>query len=258
MRALPLLARAASRALLPALPLALLASALPAAAEDGALPGEAAVTVADGSAATLASSGSSAATTLAGSASSAATAATAGAAVTGALPTPAGAMAENAPEPLPDDFRIGFWEFDLLSVDHEPRGTTVKILDLKIFKLFEFGSGDDYQAFSAFEVPELLSPVTVRREGEAQETRILDVQALSTAVFREDRESADEADTHVMKLPVVGSVYSRESDFEEPDKQEETVLFVIRQDVPRVQAPSGDAQGTPAVGTGAQGTPQQP
>ncbi len=139
--------------------------------------------------------------------------------------------ADTAATQAPNSFRLGFWEFDFLAVDYEPRGTTFRLLDFKIFKLLEIGQGPDYQAFRILEVPDLFTPLAVRREGESKETRIVDVQALSLAMFRQDQESAKEPDLHILMLPVVGSVFSLETDYEKPDVQQQTVLFVIRQDV---------------------------
>jgi hypothetical protein len=139
--------------------------------------------------------------------------------------------ADTAATTAPNDFRIGFWEFDFVAVDHEPRGTTFRLLDFKIFKLLEVGQGPDYQSFRILEVPELFTPLAVRREGESKETRIVDVQAISLALFRQDQESAKEPDLHILMLPVVGSVYSVATDYDKPDVQQQTVLFVIRQDM---------------------------
>ena len=99
--------------------------------------------------------------------------------------TPAAAEAD----PSSKDFRIGFWELDLFAVDHEARGTTYRFFDFKIFKLLEVGQGPTYQAFSFFEVPDLLNVFTSRRDGADSETRVMDIQALSLALARQTSES---------------------------------------------------------------------
>ncbi|CAG1007398.1 hypothetical protein MYXO_03582 [Myxococcaceae bacterium] len=147
-----------------------------------------------------------------------------------AAPPAAAEVVESLPEAEPRSFRIGFWAFDLFAVDREPRGTTFRLLDFKIFKLFEFGQGEDYQAVSVLEMPDLFSPFTARREANTSETHVLDFEALSFAVFRGGRESESPEQTHVLKLPVLGSVYSMENDLEQPEQQEETFFFLLRRD----------------------------
>lgn len=133
----------------------------------------------------------------------------------------------------PGGFRIGFWEFDLLAVDREERGTTFRFMDFKIFKLFEVGQGESYRTFSFLEMPEIFSVFTSRQEEDASEVHVLDVEALSLALVRQSQESATESETHVVKLPVLGSVASSESVEDQPDLERQTVLFLIRRDVPR-------------------------
>lgn len=121
-------------------------------------------------------------------------------------------------------FRIGIWEFDLLALDLEPRGATVRMLDLKIFKGLEVGGGSDYHSVSLVEIPDLLNVFTTRHEGPTYEHRFGDLQALALAALRFDKESERESEAHVLKIPVAGSFYSHEVDGTE-DKH--SLLYVF-------------------------------
>lgn len=140
-----------------------------------------------------------------------------------------------ATDPLPDgnDFRIGFWEIDFIAVDRAPRGTTFRLLDFKIFRLLEVGQGPDYQAFSFFEMPELLSLFTSRQEGATSELRVMDVQAVSLALVRQTQESENISSSEYMKLPVLGPLFAVQTTEEQPTSERQTYLFLLRQDVPR-------------------------
>jgi hypothetical protein len=126
-----------------------------------------------------------------------------------------------------DTFRIGVWELDLLALDLEPRGTTFRMLDFKIFKLLEVGTGDDYHSFSLVEIPDLFNVLTTRHEGPTSEHRLADLQALALAVVRLDKESDRESETHVLKIPVAGSLYGHETDGAE---EKYRVLYVFAWD----------------------------
>lgn len=148
-------------------------------------------------------------------------------------PSTAAAPVPKPPEPDGNDFRIGFWEIDFLALDHEPRGTTFRFLDFKIFRFLEVGQGPDYQAFSLFEMPQLLNLFTTRREGDTRELRVLDVQAISLAMARQTQESQNASSSELLKLPVLGSVFAVETAEEQPTIERQTYLFLLRRDVPR-------------------------
>jgi hypothetical protein len=130
-----------------------------------------------------------------------------------------------------ESFRIGFWEIDLFAVDHEPRGSTFRFLDFKIFRLLEIGQGSDYQAFSLFEMPELLTLFASRREGATRELRVFDLQAIALALVRQVETDAGESQSHILKLPIIGSVVSSETDEEQPEVEHQTYMFLVRRDV---------------------------
>jgi hypothetical protein len=127
-----------------------------------------------------------------------------------------------------ESFRIGFWEIDLFAIDREPRGVTYRFFDVRILRLFELGQGPAYHAFGLFHMPDLLSLALSRSEDETREVRVFDVQAIDLAVFRHVRESADESGTHVLRLPVLGSLVAFES---EPGVERQTYGYVVRQNV---------------------------
>ena len=151
---------------------------------------------------------------------------------------PLAAVADAAPPvavaaPEPEEyrtFRLGFWEVDLFALDFEPRGTTFRLLDLKILKVLEIGSGPDYHSFSLVEMPVLLNVITTRHEGPVQEHRFADVQALAFAPVRVLRESEDSAETHFLKVPILGSAYSRTID---GPTEHQTYLYLFRREMER-------------------------
>jgi hypothetical protein len=124
-------------------------------------------------------------------------------------------------------FRLGFWEIDLLALDREPRGTTFRFLDFKILKALEIGSGADYHSFSLVEMPDLLNIVTTRHEGPVSEHRFVDLQALALAAMRLVKKSEREAETQVLKIPLLGSLYGHEID---GATEEHTVLYLYRRE----------------------------
>jgi hypothetical protein len=149
-----------------------------------------------------------------------------------------------AEEFKPRSHRIGFWEIDLVAIDYEPRGTTFRLFDFKIFRLLEVGQGADYQAFSFAEMPGLLSPFTMRHEDASDELRVFDVQAVELALVRQTSESATESEAHYFKVPVLGSLFSVEGDETQPELEHQSYFFVLRRDVehshpapPQVAAP---------------------
>lgn len=109
-------------------------------------------------------------------------------------------------------FRIGFWEFDLLAMDLQPRGITFRVLDLAIAKALEIGGGHDYHSVSVLEIPHLLNVLTTRHEGPTYEHRLADLQALALAALRMTKESERKHDAYLLKIPVAGSLYSHEVD----------------------------------------------
>jgi hypothetical protein len=143
--------------------------------------------------------------------------------------TPAAPSAAEAEEEY-RTFRIGFWELDLLALDVEPRGTTFRLLDFRILRLLEIGSGPEYHSFSMLEVPPLLNVFTTRRDGIERELRIVDIQAVATAVTRHLREAEDVYETHFFKLPVIGSLFSRQRD---DGTEHQTYLYLFRREVER-------------------------
>jgi len=141
-----------------------------------------------------------------------------------AVPQPAPAEPAKSP-PRSRTFRLGFWEIDLLALDLEPRGTTFRVLDIRIFKLFEMGFGEDYHSVSFVEAPHLFNAITTRRDGITREHRVADVQVFALAALRVLRESARKSETHVLKAPIVGSLYATETD---GPSQERTLLYLVR------------------------------
>jgi hypothetical protein len=144
-----------------------------------------------------------------------------------------GSAAETAAEPdrKPPDyrtFRLGFWEFDLMALDLEPRGTTFRLLDLRIFRLLEVGSGPDYHSFALGEIPPLVTLFSTRHEEETGEFKIVDVEALALALVRHTRDSESEFQTHFLKLPVLGSTFARE---QEDGLEKQHILYVFRREV---------------------------
>lgn len=149
------------------------------------------------------------------------------------LTDPAAEEAPLEPQETPPrsrTLRLGFWEIDLFALDLEPRGTTFRMLDFRIFKLLEVGFGENYHSVSLVEMPNLLNAITTRHEGIAHEHRFADVQALAVAVTRVLREDRDDAETHVMRLPVVGDFYGHEL---EGGEESRTILYLFRQDLER-------------------------
>lgn len=145
-----------------------------------------------------------------------------------AAPTPIGTPAK--PTPRSRTFRLGFWELDLLALDLEPRGTTVRLVDLRIVKVLEVGAGKDYHSFSVAELPGLFNALTTRHEGRTHEHRLVDVQALAAAAGRSVRESESKAEHHFLKVPVLGSFYGHEMDGGADDK---TFLYLFRYETER-------------------------
>lgn len=152
-----------------------------------------------------------------------------------ATPGAPGAVAEAGPSASGDGgvsaartWRLGFWELDLLALDLEPRGTTFRLLDLRILKLLEVGAGDDYYSFALLETPGVIEPLTVRRDGAEEELRLVDVQAL--ALLRRTKESARREETRVVKPPLLRALYGHRLDG--PDESRE-YLFLFRQEVER-------------------------
>jgi hypothetical protein len=148
-----------------------------------------------------------------------------GAAAQGADAKPPIALEERRTES--HTFRIGFWELDFLALDLEPRGATFRILDFKILKALEIGWGDDYHSFSVVEMPDLLNVLTTRHEGPIYEHRLADLQALALAVLRLDQDSARESEMHLLKVPVIGSIYGQETD---GPKETHKVLYLFAWD----------------------------
>lgn len=135
-----------------------------------------------------------------------------------------------AAEPGNDNFRIGFWVLDLFAIDREPRGETYRFLDLGIFRLLEVGQGPAYQSFSFFEMPDLLNLFTYRREDDTAEMRALDFQIVDLALVRQIQEAEDEKQLHVLRLPVIGSLYGTVT---EPEADKEIYGYVYRREIER-------------------------
>jgi hypothetical protein len=153
-----------------------------------------------------------------------------------------GAAAETEPEPKPaepsrDTFRIGFWELDLFALDFEPKGVTARLFDIRFLRLLEIGSGDDYHSVAFLEMPGLLHTFTTRREGIRHEQRLADVEAFAVAPLRYTRDNEEEAQLHVMKLPVLGSLVGFET---EPGVEHQTYLYLLRRDVESLEGVIGD------------------
>jgi hypothetical protein len=130
-------------------------------------------------------------------------------------------------------FRLGFWEIDFLAVDEEAKGSTFRLLDFRIFKLLEVGRGPAYQSFRLLEIPELFHLFATGQEGESQELRVLDVEALGFALARQVDEGADSSSQEFFKLPVLGPMVGVERSPDQPATERQTYLFLVRRDVPR-------------------------
>lgn len=134
------------------------------------------------------------------------------------------------PRTEPLTLRLGFWEIDFLALDLEPRGTTFRLLDFKILKVLEVGWGADYHSVSLVEMPDLLNGLTTRHEGPSYEHRLADVQMLALAPLRVVKTSARESEAHLLKVPVVGSLFGREIDGSE---KKYGVLYLFRWETER-------------------------
>ncbi len=137
---------------------------------------------------------------------------------------------DAAEKPLAPSFRIGFWEIDLLAIDHEARGRTVRFMDFEIFRLFEIGSGPSYHSFSLLEMPDLLNLFTFRAEDSTAEARLVDLQMIDLALLRRLAEAEDEQQLSVLRLPVIGPLYGLER---KPDLETQIHLFVFRREQER-------------------------
>jgi hypothetical protein len=104
------------------------------------------------------------------------------------------------------------------------------MLDFKILKLLEAGGGTDYHSFSLIEMPDLLNVITTRHEGPISEHRLVDLQALALAVFRMVKTSAREAETHLLKIPLIGSLYGHETD---DAKEMHKIFYLFRWETER-------------------------
>jgi hypothetical protein len=141
------------------------------------------------------------------------------------------AAADGAAGRKPADYRtyrLGFWELDLVALDVEPRGTTFRLLDLRIFRALEIGHGPDYHSFALAEIPPLVTVFSTRHEEDTGEFKLADVQALALAVVRHTRDDESEFETHFLKVPVLGSFFGRER---EDVVEEQHILYVFRREV---------------------------
>lgn len=136
--------------------------------------------------------------------------------------------------------RLGFWVFDFLALDLEPDRTSFRMLDFKIIKLLEVGSGPNHHTFSLLEIPHLFSFAKTQSEGPTYEHRLLDLEAIELAVIRHRKSSPSDSETHFLKVPVLGSAYGQEVrvtqvDEESPEEisERQMVLYVLRHEVER-------------------------
>jgi hypothetical protein len=136
--------------------------------------------------------------------------------------------AEEKKRPDYRTYRLGFWEFDLVALDLEPRGTTFRLLDLRIFRALEIGSGPDYHSFAIGEIPPLVTVFSTRHEEDTGELKLADVQAFAVALVRHVRGSESEVESHFLKLPVLGSFFGRER---EDVVERQHFLYVFRREV---------------------------
>ena len=79
-------------------------------------------------------------------------------------------------------------------------------------------------------MPDLLNLFTYRQEDDTAEVRALDVQIIDFALFRQLREAEDEKQLHVLRLPVIGSLYGTVT---EPEVDKEIYGYVYRREVER-------------------------
>ena len=136
--------------------------------------------------------------------------------------------------------RLGFWVFDLFAVDLGPDRTRFRMLDFRIIKLLEIGSGSNYHSFSLLELPHLLTLAKTQRDGATYEHRLLDLEAVELAVARHRRSTPKDAETHLLKVPVLGSALGRDirvtqADEDSPEevRERQMVLYVLRHEVDR-------------------------
>lgn len=143
---------------------------------------------------------------------------------------PTASAVPSEPPPRSRTFRMGFWAIDLLALDLEPRGTTFRLFDVRIFKLLEMGFGEDYHSVSLLEMPHLLNAITTRHDGITHEHRFADVQAFALAGVRVLRESQRKSEAHVLKVPIFGSLFATERD---GPTEERTFLYLVRYEADR-------------------------
>ncbi len=141
--------------------------------------------------------------------------------------TAAQILAEEEPQDR-SDVRVG-WGIYLFDMQREPNRTTTRVLDLWILRLLEVGSGTnpDYSAFGLLEGP-LFKIFARRKDGVTRELRFADFRIL--ALYRGKRQSEDQSEWHVLKLPFIGSLLSRE---EIGNEHKWTFLYLVRVNIPQ-------------------------
>ncbi len=141
------------------------------------------------------------------------------------------AAADDAPievAPRSRTWRLGFWELDFLALDRAPNRTTFRLLDLGILSLLEIGSGEAYHSFRLLDAPGVVQLATFQGDGPTFDRRLLDIQLM--ALLRSVRESAQQEETHILKMPLMGSLYGWEID---GTRKTRHLLFLGRYDVER-------------------------
>ena len=110
---------------------------------------------------------------------------------------------------------------DLFSVEMAPGQTSVTVLDLILFTVFDLQErGERYRKLEVLDAP-LISVYESKRRGDRYKARVLSVPFFS--VYRRDVDG-DESDTRVLSLPLIGSVYRHEVD---GDRHRREILFFV-------------------------------
>ncbi len=114
----------------------------------------------------------------------------------------------------------------LFTYEREGDRKTLRVLDLVLLRLLEVGGGEEgYRRVSLLDTP-ILSLFRHRSEGATRETRLFDARLF--ALLRREQEGADRSAFHILKLPLLGSLFAHER---EPGLERWRFLFAFRREV---------------------------
>lgn len=119
----------------------------------------------------------------------------------------------------PDSIRVGAG-VDLVTFERSEESTRLKLLDLRVLRLFEYLNSTEAQGIGFLESP-IFKLFARRSDANTSEMRFLDFRIL--AIFRSVRESAEKSELHFLRLPLLGSLYGYER---EGDVERRTILFL--------------------------------